>query len=315
MRQETFRARCQARWQETETLVEELDRGRREAAGRFPELYRQLCHDLAIARDRSFDAPLVERLNQLALRGHQHLYRGKRFSLLQASTFFRQALPRALRAEGAAVALAMVLLLGTMLLTALLIQSHPTLVYSVMSGQQVRQLEAMYDPGSEHFLKPMAEGSRFAMFGFYILNNLSIAFRVFAGGMLFGIGSIFLLLYNGVHLGAAAGHLVRIGYGGTFFGFVASHSALELTAIVLSGVCGLRLGWSLIAPGRLRRGESLRRTARRVLPLLYGAAVMLSLAALTEAFWSPLPLPAAAKYAFSLSWWAGLSCYFLLSGR
>ena len=79
MRQEAFRAKAESRWLRTENTITGLDRGQKNAVATFPALYRQLCHDLAVARDRQFDASLVNRLNRLAVRGHQHLYRVKSF--------------------------------------------------------------------------------------------------------------------------------------------------------------------------------------------------------------------------------------------
>ena len=71
--------------------------------------------------------------------------------------------------------------------------------------------------------------------------------------MLFGVGTIFYLLFNGVFLGAVAGHLTGLGYIETFWGFVSGHSSFELTAIMLSGAAGLRIGMALIAPGNRTR--------------------------------------------------------------
>lgn len=315
MRQELFRSRAEPRWRRIEEIIDGLERGKRAGTDAFPELYRQLCRDLAVARDRGFDISLVDRLNRLALRGHQHLYRFRRFSLTGASRFLRVEFPSAVRREWRTILFAALLFFGGLSLIGLLVQSRPELVYSVLAPEQVRELEAVYDPASERFLKPVDQGEQFGMFGYYLFNNIGISFRIFAGGILFGVGSFLVVLYNGLYLGAVAGHLFRIGFGRTLLGFVASHSALELLAITLAGVSGLRLGWSLVAPGRLPRAESLRRTAARMLPLLYGSTVMLVLAALVEAFWSPLGLPPAAKYAFGAAWWLLLPVYFTLSGR
>ena len=97
------------------------------------------------------------------------------------------------------------------------------------------------------------------MLAFYIYNNVRIDFQCFAGGLLFGVGSIFFLVYNGLHIGAVAGHLTRVGYGETFWGFVAGHSSFELLGAVLAGAAGLRIGYALVAPGR---AHARRRHAR-----------------------------------------------------
>ena len=95
------------------------------------------------------------------------------------------------------------------------------------------------------------------MFGFYIRNNIGVAFQCFAGGLFAGLGSLFFLAYNGAFGGAVAGYLTERGLSSTFYSFVATHAAFELTAIVLSGAAGLKIGHALLAPGRRTRVQSL----------------------------------------------------------
>src|SRR5690606_26373250 len=109
--------------------------------------------------------------------------------------------------------------------------------------------------------------SDWAMFGFYIDNNIGIGFRCFAGGLFLGLGSIFFIVYNGALIGAVGGFLTERGLAATFYSFVATHSSFELIAIVLSGAAGLRLGQALVMPGRLTRRASLVTATREVTPL------------------------------------------------
>ena len=113
------------------------------------------------------------------------------------------------------------------------------------------------------------------MFGFYIRNNIGVAFQCFAGGLFAGLGTVFFLAYNGAFSGALAGYLTERGLSRTFYSFVATHSAFELTAIVIAGTAGLRLGHALLAPGRLRRRVALVEASRDTVVLLYGVTAML----------------------------------------
>jgi uncharacterized membrane protein SpoIIM required for sporulation len=154
------------------------------------------------------------------------------------------------------------------------------------------------------------------MFGFYIYNNVSIAFRTFAGGILAGFGSILILCLNAINLGVVAGHIVNCGFGNTFFPFVIGHSALELTAIILSAQAGLLLGGGFLFSGGLSRRASLKKASRRALPLISGASLMLVAAACVEAFWSSRHLaPPALRYSVGAVLWVSLFFYFLLAGR
>jgi uncharacterized membrane protein SpoIIM required for sporulation len=153
------------------------------------------------------------------------------------------------------------------------------------------------------------------MFGFYIKNNISVAFRCFAGGLLLGIGALLVLFFNGMLMGSIAGHLTRLDFVDTFYPFVIGHGSFELTAIVFSGAAGLRLGYAIINPGQSSRLDSLRQAGREVVPMLYGIVLMLTIAAFVEAFWSSSnSLPIALKYAVGAILW-GLVLWYSFSGR
>jgi uncharacterized membrane protein SpoIIM required for sporulation len=154
------------------------------------------------------------------------------------------------------------------------------------------------------------------MFGFYIRNNIGVAFQCFAGGLFLGLGSLFFLAVNGAFGGALAGYLTAQGMSGTFFPFVATHSAFELTAIVLAGAAGLRLGHALLAPGRLTRRHALVLATHEAVVLLYGVTAMLLVAAGVEAFWSSANwLPPTLRYSVAAGCWAAVIGYLTLQGR
>ena len=113
-----------------------------------------------------------------------------------------------------------------------------------------------------------------------------------------------------------AGYLTQRGHGPTFWSFVVTHSAFELTAIVLSGAAGLKIGHALVMPGRLSRMQSLVEATRNCAPVVAGAAVMLLVAAALEAFWSSASwLPYAVKYSVAAGCWIGVLSYLTLQGR
>ena len=94
------------------------------------------------------------------------------------------------------------------------------------------------------------------------------------------------------------------------------HSALELTAIMLSGAAGLKLGFALIAPGQLSRKAAVMQAARAATRIVYGAAAMFLAAAFVEAFWSPLTeVPVHIKYGVGIAMWLAVAAYFVLAGR
>ncbi len=281
-----------------------------------PQAYRRLCQHLALARDREYSPELVDRLNALALRGHHLLYgarapRGTARSL----EFLVAGFPRLVRGEAALFAAAALLFFGPFTALALALQWFPDLIYYVLDPRTVAGFQEMYDPAASRIGRRDADDN-VAMFGFYIWNNVKIGIQTFATGLAFGIGSIFYLVTNGAIIGAVAGYLTQAGYGVTFWSFVSGHSAMELTAIVISGVAGLRLGAAVIAPGRSSRKAALVAAARPALRLMVGAAAMFVAAAFIEAFWSPLnTVPASFKYAVGMLLWALVGAWLLLGGR
>ena len=335
MRQEEFEALFSARWEQFESwLVTGGRRGKngagkgRDSGGKpvaagptldaadVPRCYREICQHLALARDREYSADLIDRLSGLALNGHHLLYSARGALWTRLGQFIVAGFPAQVRREARLVCLAAALFFGPLALLTVTLQRYPDFAYVMLDRQQVDSFEAMYGKQARTLGRKRDADSDVAMFGFYIYNNIGIGFQTFAGGVLFGLGTLFYLLFNGGYIGTIMGHVIQAGFAENFFSFTSGHSAFELLAIVLSGAAGLRLGISLIAPGRRSRGEALRRAARSASLLISGAAGMFLVAAGIEAFWSPLrSIPPMMKYGVGLALWCVLLAYFLFGGR
>jgi uncharacterized membrane protein SpoIIM required for sporulation len=288
----------------------------RERAGRFPRDFRELSQDLNTARAHGFDPALIERLNRLVLEGRQRLYSPESFSFVSVLIFLTRTFPRAVRAQRRGIGAAGLVFYGLALFFAILCLRFPETAYQILPDFQAESLEEMYDPQGAHFLKPRELSGDADMFGFYIYNNVSIAFRTFAGGILGGLGSLFFLAYNAILLGAATGHIINLGFKDTFFSFIIGHSSFELTAIIFSAYAGLLLGYRFFICAGLSRGASIRRAGREVLPVITGAALLLLIAAAIEAFWSSQVLVGAEiRLVVGALGWVLLMLYFALAGR
>jgi uncharacterized membrane protein SpoIIM required for sporulation len=318
-----FEALYQEEWTELEGLLDRvLRRGRKPAVpeevpgARVAALYRRACEHLALARARSYPAYLVDRLERLTANGHQVIYRRREFGAGRVKAMVATEFPRAVRAQWRYVAVAGGLFVLPAVAVALLVYRHPELILSLVSSETAAQFEEMYSPAAESIGRVREASTDWMMFGYYIRNNIGVSFQCFAGGLFAGLGSIFFLAYNGAFSGAVAGYLMERGMASTFYSFVATHSAFELTAIVLSGAAGLRIGHALLAPGRLTRGQALVEATQDSAIMLYGIAAMLLVAAGIEAFWSSarwLALPI--KYGVAAMCWTAVIAYFTLQGR
>lgn len=272
--------------------------------GEIPARYRRLCQQLALARRRGYSAPLLDRLQALMQRGHAVLYRAPPPRWHRAAEFLVAGFPQLVRSQAGCMWASLLLFALPLVGVFVLLQLRPELVHQLLDPRQIAGIEAMFDPADPRQALGRDSGSDWQMFGHYIMNNISIGLRTFAGGLLAGVGTILVLLANGLNIGAVAGHLQAIGHGDPFWRFVAGHAPLELTAIVIAGGAGLRLGVDLVAPGRRRRRDALVRAGRIGARLCLGVAAMLLLAAFVEAFWSSTQsIPAWIKYGVSALLW------------
>ncbi len=309
-----FEAANETSWNELERLLErperELD------PDRFLSLYRLCCEHLALAQSRGFPLYLIDRLSAITSRAHQVAYRQSDFGLRRAGRALLEDFPRMVRKHRAYVGLAAALFGVPTIALGVAVYLRPDLILSVVDRHTAAEFQQMYSPAVQAIGHPRGISSDWMMFGFYIKNNIGIAFQCYATGVVFGLGSAFFLLFNGAFGGAVAGYIASIGFGSTFFPFVATHSAFELTAIVLCGAAGLALGRSVLLPGRLTRTAALQIAARETSLIVFGAAVMLLVAALIEAFWSSAAwVTPGAKFCLAGFCWILVLSFFMRRGH
>jgi uncharacterized membrane protein SpoIIM required for sporulation len=285
-----------------------------EEVSEFSRLFRALCYDLAVVRSRDWGVELERRLNDLVVRGHSLYYRtapgGKGRAVL---SFLLSGFPRLLRQNQGYFWVALALFVVPGLIAGVLIAVDPELAERMMSAEMLAKMESMHSTNVRS--GGLFTGTEVGATGFYISNNVGIAFRCFALGILFGVGTAVLLVYNSMVLGAVTGYLVAKGHAMPFFSFVISHGAFELTAIVIAGAAGLVLGRAIVHPGQHTRVEALRVRGLVAIKLAAGAGAMLGVAAFVEGFWSPSGVPMVAKFIVGTILWAAVIAYLALAGR
>ncbi len=305
------------RWEEYERLVESLEKGRpNEHADQLPRRFRELCVDLSLAESRMYGSRLTERLNALVIRGYEIIYRGRRGGWQAAVALVTVEFPRAVRRDWKLFWLCSAMFWLPFFAMMLSAGHDISWVQAALGADGMASMDMMYGGREEQLSFLRSEyGSNFMMFCFYIYNNVAIDFRIFAGGMAAGFGTLFFLLFNGVHIGAAAGYVNHACNPESFWTFVAGHSSFELLGMIVAGMAGMHLGLAILKPGRLPRVRALSEATKQALPLIYGAALMTTLAAVVEGFWSAQALPSALKYSVGILFWLLHIAYFLLAGR
>ena len=318
--EETYRGE----WTELEALIDQVvgRNGARSSAespvsgARVAALYRRACEQLALARARCYPAHITDRLERVTTDAHQLIYQQREIGLARLRRVAAIEFPGAVRAHASYVAVAAAAFIVPTIVIGVLVYRHPELILSVIDSATAASFESMYSATTGSIGRAREASTDWMMFGYYIRHNVGVAFQCFAGGLFAGVGSLFFLVYNGAFSGALGGYLVERGLSPTFFSFVVTHSAFEVTAIVLSGAAGLRIGHALLAPGPLRRGQALVIAARDCAVLLYGVTGMLVVAAAFEAFWSSAGwLPHSVKYGVAAVCWTSVIAYFTLQGR
>jgi len=268
-------------WTELEALLR--------AAGAKPErlgpdrlrrlgtLYRAAAADLAFARRAFPHDPVARRLERLVVDARQAVYadQGARRSLWWFLTtgYWRRVLERPW-----ALAAAVGLLLAPLALAAVWAIDDPAAAVGVVPAQFEGAAEPGGGPGA------LGADEQAALASQIFTNNMRVTFLAIAGGILAGLGTAAVLIFNGGFVGAILGLTIENGSSGDLLRLIVPHGVLELSCIAVSAAAGLRIGWALVEPGTLTRGQSLRREARPAMELVLGTMPWLVLAGLVEGF-------------------------------
>lgn len=313
--------RQRARWAEYRCLMRAIGRGGAERLGeeevsRFAALYREIAADLARARTYGGSASLIYTLERLVGAGHNLLYRRTGESWRGLVRFLAGGFPSLVRRRWLPIALAAGLFFGPSFVVFNAVGRDAGVAREIMPPDVIARAETAAERQAEG--RGYADVPPLAMPIFassVITNNIQVTFTAFAGGIAAGLGTIAVLILNGVILGGVAGVFAYHQANLYLWSFVLPHGVIELTAIIIAGGAGLLLGSALILPGRVTRREALIRRGREAIALIVGTAMLLVLAGLVEGFISPSRLPAGAKIALATLFAGTLAAYLGIGGR
>lgn len=278
MKVERFISEREGDWRELDELLRAGRRGRRSAPGvlRLGALYRGAAADLALARRGHPGDPIVGRLESLVARARQAVYaeEPRRGSL---RTFFAGTYWVRVRERPLPLLVAIALLLVPAALTATWALDDPGAAVGLVPGQFRGAVEPVGDTG-------MTTAQSAAFSGAVMTNNIQVTFLAFAAGILLGLGTVFVVAYNGAILGAVAGGAIANGNGRGFAEFVTAHGIIELSCIAVAAAAGLRMGYALVAPGPQPRMRALADEARNAIVIVLGTVPWVILAGLIEGF-------------------------------
>jgi uncharacterized membrane protein SpoIIM required for sporulation/uncharacterized RDD family membrane protein YckC len=284
----------------------------------FVAEYRDLASDLARLRTaaQGRDTPEQFYLSRLLAGAHNLLYRGRSISLADVVRVVAIEAPREVRRSWRPIVLAGALLFGPALIAYSAVVRQPEVAATfIPAGMLDRAEEGVRRAREGTGYIPDPEIFRPSLASQIIANNVQVTFGVFALGITAGIGSLLLLVLNGVSLGGIMGLYQSKGILPLLLAFVAPHGVLELTAVCIAGGAGFLLAAAILLPGRRTRRRALVENGRRAIRLVAAATVLLLVAGTLEGFVSPIPSwPLAAKFAVSGATLVLLVLY-LRSGR
>ncbi len=286
-------------------------------ARRFGQLYRGIAADLERARTYGASPGLLGTVQRWAGAGHNLLYRARGRVAVSLGHWAWAGFPRSVRRYHRPILLAALLLVGPMAATYAAVDGRPQLARSLVGSGMLTRAENTFkeDIDAQYLPAEVGAAQMPLLSSSVITNNIGVTFVAFAGGFLAGAGTLYVLVFNGISLGAALGAYANEGVLGVILAFVFSHGFLELGAICIAGGAGFGLGSAVLMPGRRTRAEALRERGRTFVSLLAGTSLMLVVAGVIEGFYSPSTLSAMAKFTFGSATGVLMLLYFGLAGR
>ena len=303
-------------WQRLEDLLSILETSSIKGLSRievreFGELYRRAATDLAIARAETRDLKLINYLNSLVIRAHGKIYRAENQGANLLWNFFAEDFPRAFRRTWRFTVLAFAIF--TVFGVASFILCYNDLNFADELG--LSDLRFAVQDGNRWWMR-LNEANQIGS-SEILTNNILVALRAFAFGAFFGIGTIYVLVFNGLHIGGVLGVCYKIdaNFGNELVTFMVGHGVIELSCIFIAGGAGMLIGYSMINPGDLTRAQALKKNGLEAVRLAIGCAILLVLAGIIEGFLSPSALPAWVKFGTGITTGIAMYAYLLLAGQ
>jgi uncharacterized membrane protein SpoIIM required for sporulation len=300
-------------WARLELLVDRSNKGGISALNHrelqeLGLLYRQTASDLATVREDVTSNQLSFYLNQLLGRAHNLIYMGHKQKISGIVRFYAQTFPQVFRETFQQTLLAFLIFAVTGIATWAVTIHDPSFAHRLLGPQMMETIEKkeMWTQ-SIVTIKPLAASG-------IMTNNLAVSFATFAMGITAGIGTIWMMVTNGMLIGVIGAATWQAGMALQLWSFVAPHGVLELPAIFIAGGAGLEIARGMLFPGFLPRRESLALAGGRAARLVLGIVPMLIIAGIIEGFVSPSGIATALKFLLAAVLLAALTTYLARTG-
>lgn len=312
-------------WAELEKLLDRLEGN---ASGhlsldqieRFHQLYERASADLAKITTFSAEPETRRYLEMLVARGYGEIHETReRRSRIAPLKWFFHTLPQTFRRHIRAFYLTVAITIAGCAFGGLALIFDPDSRHATMAfghdqltpEERVRQ--------EEQATSDRLDGRKTSFSAYLMTHNTKVSIFTLALGMTWGVGTILMLFYNGVILGAIVVDYVQAGQTKFLLGWLLPHGVIEIPAILIAGQAGLILALALVGWGkRASLTTRLREVSRDVATLIFGVAILLVWAGFIEGFLSQYHapvIPYELKIAFGLIELILLWLYLAKSGK
>jgi uncharacterized membrane protein SpoIIM required for sporulation len=296
------------KWSRLEELIDRASQLRLrgltgEEVREFGRLYRRTAADLAIAREEVQDKRLINYLNHLVTRAHGTIYRSESSGFGGIVTFFRYEFPAIFRKCFRSILLSFALSILTAMFAYIVCSLDERFADRMLPSTRQDIIAHRDWTQNINEANPLWSTS-------IQTNNIKVTFFAFAGGILLGIGTIYVLIQNGLMLGMVVSLCIRYRFWDPLV-FMSGHGVIELSAIFIAGGAGFLLAKAMLLPGDLTRRDALVTNGLLGIKLIMGCIPMLLIAGIIEAFVSPSHISPVLKLAISGVSALALVAYFM----
>ncbi|SDZ25957.1 Uncharacterized membrane protein SpoIIM, required for sporulation [Proteiniborus ethanoligenes] len=258
---------------------------------RYLYLFRQSSHQLAFARTHFPGSEVVPYLNALVANSHNHIYSVKKYDFSEIKSFFTFELPNSIKKHKSYIITGAIIFFLGFILSLLVVWNNPQNAAYFMPEEMIQNINWDGDT-SVAWDYPL-------MSSYIMTNNISVAFKAFVLGVTLGIGTFYILFFNGALLGALTALVYHNGNPLGYWSLILPHGVLELTAIFIAGGAGLMLARSILIPRKYSRKHSIIKSARESTSLMLGVIVFLIIAGIIEGFFTPINISPLYKLVFA----------------
>ncbi len=286
-------------WKRLEQLLDAVSRGGLQSLTHYDLqelglLYRQIGADLAVLREEPGSAHFAEQVQGLLARAHHIIYStSDRRGIVNTLRFFLVSYPAVVRRNAVPCLVSLLIFLSAAVAGATITHRDGEFKARILGPEMVATIER-HEMWTHSIvgIKPIASSQ-------IMTNNMSVALLTFAAGITGGVGTAYLIVFNGILLGVIGAACATSGMSLSLWSFVAPHGVLELPAIIIAGGAGLRLAQGLLFPGLLPRRMAVSRAGSEAVKVVIGCIPILVVAGVIEAFVSPTDLPVVWKFALA----------------